>query len=184
MSDKTDPEFDIWQAYTKTVKPLSGSVNPLEQHHIRTEFKSIKKSAPKTKKLPLNMIPPTVIPKSDEAHICDFYPEKNIKKRMRKGKFTYNAKIDLHGMTQNQAYDNLKSFITGHYYNKNRHLLVITGRGRFCYKTHQALGVLIRKVPEWLREKPFNHMVSVIESASRYDGSEGALYVILKHYTK
>ena len=35
----------------------------------------------------------------------------NLSKSMRRGEFSFDAKIDLHGFSQDQAYDALSSFI-------------------------------------------------------------------------
>ena len=86
----------------------------------------------------------------------------------------------MHGYTQDQAFDSLQKFITHHYHKQNRQLLIITGQGRYCYQTLSPSGILINKVPEWLKSSPFASMISVIEKASVHDGGDGALYVILR----
>lgn len=174
--EEDDGKNSLWTAYVKTVKPLAGkktSPPKIEEKKISFHQQKSFSSLPKHQ-LSSNRV-------EFKPHSTpQFQAEKNAKKRMRKGKFSYTAKIDLHGFTQNQAYDRLVEFITHNYHNNCRHLLIITGRGRFCYKNLSPTGILITKVPEWLRHQPFARMISVIEQASVYDGGEGALYVILK----
>ena len=180
-----DKDSKIWQTYVKGVKPiyrlellksekyeLSHKVTPFTQDlksHKTTYSEETLSFIPKHKPLSVQI---------NNNHA--FQAEKNAKKRMKKGCFIVNAQIDLHGQTQEQAFDNLQKFITYHYKNKTRHLLIITGRGRYCYQTLSSSGVLIKKVPEWLKDTPFASMISVIEQAAIHDGGEGALYVILR----
>jgi DNA-nicking Smr family endonuclease len=187
-----DKKFRIWQFYTQSVRPIeknnfldiknSQLDNPIVVKQEDTDIMSVKKS------ITLNKIQKTLRDteqgsdkKIIKIHHHTFDAEKNTKKRMKRGRFIYDAKIDLHGQTQDQAFDNLQKFITHHYKKHIRHLLIITGRGRYCYQTLSSSGVLIKKVPEWLKQMPFAPMISVIEQASSYDGGEGALYIILRN---
>jgi len=184
MSNDHHKDLNLWKSYTKSIKPLhksenktaSSNTNNIKSLPINNKVITQKKTAPydpnytpKPQQITINPI---------EKHL--FKANINTKKKMKKGAFIYDVKIDLHGMTQNQAFDALKEFIIDNHQNNRRHLLIITGRGRFCYKNFTSSGILLKKVPEWLKEPPFSKIVTVIEQASVYDGSEGALYVILK----
>lgn len=179
-----DKNLKFWQAYIKTVKPIHKGLSlkateavsldtPIQNNtDLPVVTNSGKKNSISSPKAPIL---------SDKINQNQhFKAEKNAKKRMKKGDFIFDAKIDLHGQTQTQAFDNLHAFVTRNYLAKKRHLLIITGRGRYCYKTLSPLGILIKKVPEWLKSPPFSQMISVIETASNADGGEGALYVILR----
>jgi DNA-nicking Smr family endonuclease len=181
-----DKNLKFWHAYIKGVRPIHKNL-PLNTPKAKSSDDDKQKNISITMPSDINIIRknPVLLPKAHELSekinpIEQFKAEKNAKKRMKKGAFIFDAKIDLHGQTQTQAFDNLHAFITRNYLSNIRHLLIITGRGRYCYKTLSPLGILIKKVPEWLRSSPFAQMISVIETASNTDGGEGALYVVLR----
>ncbi len=179
-------DYQIWQFYAQSIQPIDNK-NVSLMNDIHDEYS-----------LDTQNIPPNILSKKTASlnamqaplqrdisspikiHHHTFEAETNAKRRMKKGRFIFNAKIDLHGQSQNQAFDNLEKFIINHYKKQVRHLLIITGRGRYCYQNFESSGVLIKKVPEWLKNPPFSSMISVIEQASSYDGGQGALYVILR----
>ena len=185
-----DKNAKIWQFYVQSVHQIEHRklLNTNIINHIETttiqEINTIQSENLPTKKVCIPDIRHQHLQyerkKLIKIHHHYFQAETNAKKRMKKGHFVFNAKIDLHGQTQNQAFDNLQKFITYHYKKQIRHLLVITGRGRYCYQKLESLGILIKKVPEWLKDTPLCSMISVIEQASIYDGGEGALYIILR----
>ncbi|MFT6072875.1 MAG: DNA-nicking Smr family endonuclease [Alphaproteobacteria bacterium] len=186
-NNNSDKDLSFWHAYTKSVKPIyrikalqvASLDNGKDASKASLEPKMnrlLEKAKPAPSLVPENIMP---MVKQQQTFRIDFTAEKNAKKRMKKGKFIYDAKIDLHGFTQIQAFDALKEFVTYYHHKNMRHLLVVTGRGRYCYQTLSSSGVLIKKVPEWLKSPPLAAMVSVIEQASIYDGGEGALYVVL-----
>ena len=86
----------------------------------------------------------------------------------------YDAKIDLHGLTESGAYPLLMDFVMREYKRGARSLLVITGRG-----TGNA-GVLRTNVPRWLDVEPVASYITAIELAPANLGGDGALLVRLK----
>ena len=95
-------------------------------------------------------------------------------KRLRRGKHKIEARLDLHGMTQDDAHRTLAAFIRGARAEGKRCILVITGRGR------AGGGVLKDAVPRWLDEPAFRLHLLAIASAQPRDGGTGALYVMLR----
>ena len=66
-------------------------------------------------------------------------------KKLKKGKFTPEAKLDLHGLTSEQAHRVLMPFIINNYKQNKRLVLVITGKGeKNNYNAYgsSSLGVL------------------------------------------
>ncbi|MEE9388173.1 MAG: Smr/MutS family protein [Paracoccaceae bacterium] len=103
--------------------------------------------------------------------------------RMKRGKLAPEARIDLHGMTQDQAYPELIRFILTAQENGCRLVLVITGKGRTKAEDGPIpvrLGVLKRQVPGWLRQAPLGAVVQQVVDAHQRHGGEGALYVYLR----
>ncbi len=85
-----------------------------------------------------------------------------------------DARIDLHGMTQEQAITALRRFVHMAHASDHRLLLVITGKGE-C-----GQGILRRRVPDWLHSGELGSMVSGVQEAHIGHGGSGALYVRLR----
>ena len=96
---------------------------------------------------------------------------------MRRGQITIEDQLDLHGMTQTEAHQKLTQFIQTSYANGRRSLLVITGKGR---GSESSRGVLRNAVPQWLNQPSLSEFIKAFDYASRSDGGEGALYVLLR----
>jgi DNA-nicking Smr family endonuclease len=94
--------------------------------------------------------------------------------RLARGRELLAARIDLHGLTHDQARAALTGFIERSVAQDWRAVLVITGKGA------QGDGVLRRRVPDWLAEPPIRQHVAGVSEAHRRHGGEGALYVALK----
>lgn len=101
--------------------------------------------------------------------------EPRLKRRLLRGRLEPDARIDLHGMTQQRAHDRLLGFLGGAQARGHVLVLVITGKGR-----SEGEGVLKTMVPRWLAEPAFRELVVAYEHASRHHGGEGALYVRLR----
>jgi DNA-nicking Smr family endonuclease len=94
--------------------------------------------------------------------------------RLRRGERPIEARLDLHGMTQEEAHQALAGFIARAWAAERRSLLVITGKGG------ARRGVLRTAVPRWLGEAPNAGRVLAFAPAQAKDGGEGALYVLLR----
>ena len=95
-------------------------------------------------------------------------------RRMQRGQAFIEDRLDLHGLSQEQAQKEVKAFI-GNAVQKNfRHVLIITGKGR------DGHGILREKVPEWLKDAPLCYHLNAISYAQPKDGGTGALYIRLK----
>ena len=103
--------------------------------------------------------------------------------RMKRGKLQIEGRIDLHGMTLDQAYGRLVGFIQSSHGKGRRLVLVITGKGRPGQDDGpipQRPGVLKRQVPLWLRGPGLGGMVLQVSEAHRSHGGTGAYYVYLR----
>ena len=107
--------------------------------------------------------------------------DKRTAQRMKRGKMKIDAKLDLHGLYQDEAYKVLKEFLSNAWNSKKRCLLVITGKGLHQgTSATQPRGVLQKIVPCWLNEEPSRSKILAFSYATRSDGGVGALYVLLK----
>lgn len=103
--------------------------------------------------------------------------------RLRRGKLTPEAKIDLHGMTLDQAHGALTAFILRAHGQGRRLVLVVTGKGKRRDDDGPIpvrQGVLRHNVPHWLRMAPLGPLVLQIAEAHLRHGGGGAYYVYLK----
>ncbi len=95
--------------------------------------------------------------------------------RLRQGAKPIEARLDLHGLTQQAAHGALNHFIGQAVERGLRCVLVITGKGN-----RDGTGVLRTQVPRWLNEAALRGHILAFSHAQPKDGGEGALYVLLK----
>ena len=158
---------DLWEFVTRDVKPLEG----------KTVQKTPKKSKPVVKQKPKSPTPETHHPKSISGDGLD----RRTDDRLRKGQIPIDAKLDLHGMTQDQAYAALKNFVLKSHSQDKRMLLIITGKGQ---KNRDPLapktGIIKQRAPEWLSEPELKNLILKTHPAKAKHGGDGALYVLLR----
>lgn len=102
--------------------------------------------------------------------------------RLQRGQLAIEGRLDLHGMTQKQAYPALLRFITASRSFDRRLVLVVTGKGwnPEADRPEEAIGILRRSVPRWLDSPPFTEHVAAVRDAHQKHGGSGALYVMLR----
>jgi len=118
--------------------------------------------------------------------------DENELKRVRSGRASISARLDLHGLRQHEAHAALRAFLYRAQSNGAKWALVITGKGSRSRSDRQlpgpnwqsevagSQGVLRAMVPVWLSEPEFRALVVGFRSAGRRHGGEGALYVRLR----
>jgi DNA-nicking Smr family endonuclease len=114
--------------------------------------------------------------------------ERRLKQRVASGRAPIDARIDLHGLTQNEAYAALLRFLEQAQADGRRIALVVTGKGGKGDKgggggPHDRAGergVLRRQVPLWLALPAFRALVVGFDNAHAGHGGDGALYVRLR----
>lgn len=95
-------------------------------------------------------------------------------KKLRQGHIPWDAGLDLHGYTIDQARDQLSNFIRDAVHSRSSCVIIVHG------KAHSQSGqqALIKSyVNDWLRQLP---EVLAFCSAQQKDGGTGAVYVLLK----
>lgn len=101
----------------------------------------------------------------------------NIVKKLRNGEFSYQAHVDLHGLTRPEAQKALTDFIVRSHTRGLRCVLVICGRG---LNSKGKEPVLKRELVGWLTRAPLKGLVLAFASARTWDGGAGAVYVLLR----
>ena len=139
-----------------------------------SNFKSIKK-VDKSKKVNSNTI--SLVNKVLKPNIT-FRIDSKIKKQIRNNKLNFDAVIDLHGKTEIQAYESIKSFIKNCYFNNFKSIMIITGKGL------NNNGKLKHKTPLWLKNKDLSKYLVGFETMPHNKGGEGALFVQIKNKNK
>ncbi|MGH6967791.1 MAG: Smr/MutS family protein, partial [Stellaceae bacterium] len=94
--------------------------------------------------------------------------------RLKHGEMPIEARLDLHGLTQEAAHRALVRFIDEATADGARLTLVITGKGR------SGEGVLREAVPRWLTERANRARILAVMPAAAKHGGSGALYVLLR----
>ncbi len=100
-----------------------------------------------------------------------------VLKKLRKGGFSYQDYLDLHGLNRVQAHDELRAFIMECFAAGIRCVLIIVGRG---LNSRDKEPVLKNNLPIWLTRAPLKRVVLAFASARSYDGGWGAFYVLLR----
>jgi DNA-nicking Smr family endonuclease len=103
--------------------------------------------------------------------------------RLKRGKLVPEAKLDLHGMTLDQAHPALNGFILRSHAAGRRLVLIVTGKGKDRDPGDAVpirRGVLRHNVPQWLRMAPLSSLVLQITEAHLRHGGAGAYYVYLR----
>ena len=95
------------------------------------------------------------------------------KQRLARGHTAVGVRIDLHGMTQTEAYGALRRLLHRAQARGAKFVLVITGKG----VRDASRGVLRRQVPMWLALPEFRRYVLGFDVADTGHGGEGALYI-------
>jgi DNA-nicking Smr family endonuclease len=96
--------------------------------------------------------------------------------RLRRGEMPIEARLDLHGHSQEEAQEALLAFVERAWHERRRTLLVITGKGR----RGEGEGVLRAAVPRWLNAAPLRRRLLAFARAQPKDGGAGALYLLLR----
>jgi DNA-nicking Smr family endonuclease len=177
---------DLWHAALRDVKPLrkqkpAAAAKASPPRHAAgppaSAAPAIKPDAHKPERL--NPLPPITGPRAPGL-------DKASAERLKRGHYPIEARIDLHGMTQDDAHRTLGHFIQRSAERGLRCVLVITGKGLRRVAGDEAggrpgeIGILRNAVPRWLNEAPNRARILAFGTAQQRDGGGGALYVLLR----
>ena len=178
MARRLKPEeTDLWNRVAAGVQPLKPNKRSkmTDGGHPEPETKPKTRSSVRYRTTMPNKV-------MSEPLIRDRNPDADIDKRtldrLKKGKMTIEARLDLHGHTQNDAHRALDAFIAAAHDAGRRCVLVITGKGLRGEEGRR--GVLREKVPQWLSGGRLGPMIISWQPAQPRDGGEGALYVLIR----
>ena len=187
-------EKELWHAVTRSVTPLTpvartilqrpatppspqpvrnDSGPPAEQTRMpdfRPDFRVGEKAAPRRHDPAETQMPVRM--------------DARVHGKLKRGKLSPEARLDLHGMTLAEAQPELIRFIMNAHARGLRLVLVITGKGSRPAPDHgpipQRPGALRRQVPHWLHQAPLAPVVLQVTEAHLRHGGAGACYVYLR----
>ena len=180
MAKKPPPLIDDQDA--KLLEKVFSDVEPLPGRKIGKGAKKPRSLLKRNEKPPAprhgNSNP---VPNSDHLpeHEHGAAPglDKRTAQRMRRGRMRIEARLDLHGMTQDAAHGALGRFLADAQAAGKRGIIVITGKGS---RAEGPTGVLQGAVPRWLNEPGMRGRILSFSHAQPKDGGTGALYVMLR----
>jgi DNA-nicking Smr family endonuclease len=157
-------ERRLWSRVARTVRPVPGRV--VEAVPEETEVKSAGG--------------PFVAAKAERAgevkrpHRPGPPEDLSGQRRIRRGQMEIEARLDLHGHTQDTAHRELIDFIVHEAAGGARCVLVITGKGRL------GTGVLRSRLHDWLGDPALRPIIAGHATAHARHGGEGASYIFLR----
>lgn len=98
-------------------------------------------------------------------------------KKLKRGEFSVQDYIDLHGLTRMEAEEAVSNFIVESHNKGMRCVLIIHGRGLGSVDNQPTIK---RELPTWFKRGLLKRVVLAFVTARPCDGGAGALYVLLK----
>jgi DNA-nicking Smr family endonuclease len=159
----TEAERALFHETLSDVKPLKAAVRPA---------RAKKKLPPPPPSLSPFAAKPKAKAKPKLPAARDMPPEIGGHRAapMKRGRLEPEARLDLHGMTQEAAHGAAARFLVRARANGARVVLVITGKS----------GVLNKQFKLWLAQGEFRPLVSGVSAAHKRHGGGGAYYVLLR----
>jgi DNA-nicking Smr family endonuclease len=179
----SDEEEALWAGFTRSIKPLKPA-----KPGAKTSMKS--SATPSVASVPTPSQTRSHPVASRETRTAPSPPlaplGRRLKQRVARGREPIDARLDLHGMTQQEAHAALLRFLHRAQASGAKTALVVTGKGLRKSSSSDGRdadnkpGVLKRQVPMWLALPEFRLLVVGFDDAHVGHGGEGALYVRLR----
>ncbi len=186
----TRHEIDLWLHVTHDVRkmyPESIKSRMDQPARITTQELKKQKTLSESPSVPAKINHP--LSSKHQTRLPSAYPplapiEPKIRRRLARRQMGVDAVIDLHGMRQEEAHQEVLGFLRNCYLNGARVVLIVTGKGAVSkqaeHDTFRRTGVLRQIVPQWLREPGLRKIVIGFEEAAPSQGGYGALYVRIR----
>jgi len=168
----SDGERALWNGVTRSIVPLRKRL--AAEPDIAALAPATPSAKSRTRRAPAVVVEKPA-PKSAVPPLTPL--TRKTKQRIARGTHAIDGRLDLHGMTQNEAHGALLSFLQRRQARGAKVVLIITGKGN---GEGGGRGVLKRMVPLWLGLPELRGLVIGFEPAAIGHGGEGALYVSLR----
>lgn len=182
-----DQELGLWRRVARTVRPLGAGelIRQPSSGETATEFEHLLAAdrAPSKGEGPQNSQPQTpkrlAVSRPGKPSVIggkSIAPPANMAglKRVRRSCVDVTARLDLHGLTEDEAVRELATFVARQHALGCRCGLVITGKGR------NGAGLLKRRFVDWLSAPDIRPAVSGYALAGPRHGGEGAYYLFFR----
>jgi len=196
QADDNDLDQEIWRHTAATIEPLKRAkprFHPASDAvkaggTVSRPKSSVEPERPPVKPRSAHAHPEVSRPKPSAAKAPELALfDRNTVRKLRGGRAEIEARVDLHGMRQDEAHVALRSFLFSCQRRGLRFVLVITGKGKSNGRSlsdagdsDRERGVLKRNVPRWLDEPDLRAIVVSFTVAAIQHGGEGAMYVHLR----
>lgn len=165
-----DEDLTVWQNAVENVAPLPES-KTVPQVRRQKVFRG-----EKFETVPLKII------KHDLSLNTSADIDRQTMRRFKREEFKIEGVLDLHGFTENRAFEAVHQFLTNAYLSQKRCVIIITGKGQ--YHQDQDIfapkGVLKDRVPQWLQSEDLAPLILSYRHPSERLGGEGALHILLR----
>ena len=159
-----------WESAVKGVKRLKTNLHVEE----------IKPKDVKIRKDKVTTVAFDILKKGKSVQKDDFSQmDGSLAKRFKREEFKVEATLDLHGITEKDAFERVCDFIKSAYAQKKRCVLIITGKG-LDDTLFSERGVLRKSVPTWLSGAEVSSLILAYKNPSEALGGNGALYILLR----
>jgi DNA-nicking Smr family endonuclease len=178
-----DDDVSLWRHVTRDTRPLAKRPTPAKQDATppakRPPAPPVAEPKPPARTAAAPPAAPPKMPTLDKGTVAGV--DKRTAGRLKRGKLPVEGRLDLHGLTQNEAERALSTFLARSQERGHRCVLVITGKGgERRGADFERTGVLRRMVPLWLNAPGNRARVLAFDEAQAQHGGGGALYVLLK----
>ena len=199
----TGEDQDLWQKLAQSVEPLrhmkprvaKSERSGLDAASPRVETGTWTTGAARVRCLSeLMPVVPHVATQKAPPPLAPF--DRKRSRRIASGRIDIEARLDLHGARQVEAYGRFRTFLTDCASRGLSTVLIVTGkggprsdtrldnsdRGEFTGYGMDApeRGILRRSVPMWLEEPELRLLVASYTTADVKHGGDGALYIHLR----
>ncbi len=165
-------EAELFEAAMRHTARLSGEAPPTED--TAAEDTAAEAPAAPTAEPPGAPPPSPALPELAAGEGADV--DSRTMARLRRGRIRPEARLDLHGLTQDAAHRALAAFIARAQGEGRRCVIVVTGKG----SVSEGGGVLRQGVPRWLNTPALRPRIMGFCAAQQRDGGAGAVYVLLR----
>ncbi|TET51839.1 MAG: DNA mismatch repair protein MutS [Desulfobacteraceae bacterium] len=178
-----ETEEDLFQRAMENVVPLKGNRNKILRSHVSKEKPrdELSDQSAKAREYLSHLVKE---PAAWDISFSDEYMEGAVSgvgpkmmKRLRRGEFSIQDHVDLHGLTKKEAESAVNSFIIKSYQKDLRCVLIVHGRGLGSADHQPAIKT---ELPVWFRRGALKRIVLAFATAQPYDGGAGAVYVLLR----
>jgi DNA-nicking Smr family endonuclease len=173
-------EAELWTIVTESVRPMRGRARIARSAPEEPPTAASEKKAepfgrePAEAALAAHGVRPKPAAGPAKPPVGDI--DHRTRTKIRRGRLDVDARLDLHGMRQDEAQRALAGFLRRAQRDGARIAIVVTGKGQ----SREEGGVLRRAVPMWLQAPALREIVVGFGEAARHHGGEGALYVRIR----